>query len=293
MEYDTCTSPSSKSFWRTPTVILFGGLPASGKSTLARRLVEWFGQGVIHLEYDELEDDIIQQKIEEERREAWNQARKVALNKLEMYLQKLKSNEESPSIFLLDDNFHLRGMRKQIHRLLLNHKPLHFGIIWMRTPLDVCLERNQRRERKIPLDVFEKMNQAMEAPRAAWEDYYIEVDNDTSFETIVSFVQACPEIVDLPSETVDEQQQQADRQRTMQNANHNWDKLLRTWVGKVAKYDKKLAQNANEARKDVMKLVKETQGNFTEDAVMSQFVSLIIANEEGRIYLVELLSDQL
>ncbi len=276
---------------RTTTVILFGGLPASGKSTLARSLIKEFGNEAIHLEYDELEDAIVLLQINQERRDAWNQARKLAMNKLEFHLIQAKSNEESPSILLMDDNFHLRGMRKQIHRLLLNYKPINFGIIWMQTPIHVCLERNRQRERIIPSHVFEKMKKAMEPPRTAWEDYAIHVHEYTPFETVKAFVDSCPAIVDIP-ETVSEEQQHADREQTLKSSSHNWDNLLRGWVAKIAKYDKRLAQNANQARKDIMKLTKEPAANFTVNDLMSQFVRIVIADEEKQGEMMQCLNHQ-
>ena len=287
--------PAIQSDSTTTTVILFGGLPASGKSTLARRLVETLGSRAIHLEYDQLEHSIVEtQNIQDEdRREAWHEARKVALSELETKLVQAKENHGHPCrIFLLDDNFHLRGMRKQIHRLLLNYKPIKFGLIWLKTPMGICLDRNQNRERKVPSHVFEKMGLSMELPRAAWEANVLQVDEDTPFQSVVSFVSSCPEIVDLP-DTIDEGQQQADRELTLQSQKHNWDKLLRRWVGTVAKYDKKLAPNANEARRNVMKLLSsDIHPNMNDDDLMIQFVSLAIADEESRHDVIQLLRNQ-
>jgi tRNA uridine 5-carbamoylmethylation protein Kti12 len=282
MESKGSTQPLQQS--RPPTtVILFGGLPASGKSTLARRLVKEYEGRVNHLEYDALEDSIVAQQTEEERREAWNEARQVAIQQLEDHFT---NNDEATAdddvarrLILMDDNFHLRGMRKQIHRILLNHKPVNFGIIWMQTPMQTCLERNRQRERQIPVHVFEKMSQAMEPPRIAWENSWIEVGEDASFGNVLSFVEACPEIVDLPE--VNEEQQEADRQVTAQSQSHNWDKLVRGWVGKVAEYDKTLARAANDARKGVLKLAKE-QETCTEKELVIIFVDLVVAGDDGR-----------
>lgn len=279
---------------RSTTVILLAGLPASGKSTLARRLKEEYcrrgeetGRRAIHLEYDELEDSIVSQKTEEARREAWNQARQVAVHQLEERLREqfaaVTSNDHShpPLLVLLDDNFHLRGMRKQIHRLLLNYKPISFGIIWVQAPLEKCMERNRDRQRQVPDSVLEKINETMELPRAAWESNWISVVDETPLQDILAFVESCPEILDLP-EKADEEQQEADRQLTMQNQSHNWDNILRTWVGKVAKYDKTLAKGANEARKSVMKLAKDNDGNLTQDDFISAFVELVVADDKSK-----------
>lgn len=276
----------------TTTVILLGGLPASGKSTLARRLVETLGSGAIHLEYDQLEDSLVENRIKEERREAWHEARKVAVSELETRLLQAKSSDDCPFIFLLDDNFHLRGMRKQIHRMLLKYKPIKFGIIWMKTPMETCLDRNQHRERKVPHHVFEKMGLAVELPRAVWEENCLLVDENTPFQSVISFVESCSEIVDLP-ETIDEEQQEVDRQLTLQSQKHNCDKLLRRWVGTIAKYDKRRAAHANEARRNAMKLLSsDTYTNTDDDDLMILFVSLAIADVESRHHVIQLLRNQ-
>ena len=72
------------------------------------------------MEYDAFKDLIVLQQEEEEkeRREAWNQARQAALKELE---QHLKADESSASLVLMDDNYHLRGMRKKIHHLFLQY----------------------------------------------------------------------------------------------------------------------------------------------------------------------------
>jgi len=276
---------------RSATVILMGGLPASGKSTLARRLVAAFSgdekgteRRAIHLEYDAFEDSIAAQKSEQQSPEAWNQARRATVTQLEDHLrnQFASSNDKDPPLLILmDDNFHLRGMRKQIHRLLLNFKPVNFGVIWMQTPLETCLDRNRRRARQIPEHVLQKMNENLEPPRTGWENYWLPVGDGTSFQTIVSFVESCAEIVDLP-EKVDEAQQEADRQITMQSQSHNWDKLLRSWVGKVAKYDKNLARSANDSRKGVMELAKDPDNVLGQEDLSSAFIDLLLSSDKSK-----------
>ena len=133
------------------TVILLCGLPGSGKSTLASKLLDEMSSSLTtlkYIEYDALEE-ISYQRIKKEqpskskdddlessdtacRLEAWNQARNMALHKLESCLRSSDDEQQDEhQTILLDDNFHLRGMRKQIHRLLLRlggSNDLRFGI---------------------------------------------------------------------------------------------------------------------------------------------------------------------
>ena len=289
------------------SVVLLAGLPASGKSTLARKLTKRFNPDddttdeenmarLIHIEYDDLEEGLLSfidsekddidgnddDKIETRRRDAWNQARQRAVEKMEEEIQNIKDTPcTKNTIILMDDNFHLRGMRKQIHRLLLVHKPIRYGILYLTTPLEVCLERNHKRSgrRKIPSDVIEKMAASLEPPRVAWEvaATMTIVDSDTRLEEIVEFLIACPEIVDLPE--VDLEQQASDRATTRKNEIHSLDKRLRLYVGKVAKFDKSLAKSANLARKTVLEDVKA--GRIELEGVTRAFVDSIVPDSDA------------
>ena len=300
---------------KTTTVILFGGLPASGKSTLARNIQEYYymlnnntNKKVIHLEYDALEDEIVskqqQQDEGEDRILAWNQARYVAVQNLERIIAKHQkdddmdnnndNHDETSLVILLDDNFHLRGMRKQIHRKLLNIKNRHdknirFGIIWMDTDLEMCLERNSNRQqqpqqpqpqqrRNIEKHVIQKMNRVMELPTNYWEGYWI-YGNQVTFSNLIDFIENCDDIQDVKEEDDDDhdpEQQERDRKKTLDNLRHSCDKLLRSWVGKVAKYDKSLASSANIARKELLVLLKDdNDSSSTEEQLLTSFLDLI------------------
>ena len=301
------------------TVILLCGLPGSGKSYLARQLrdlINGDGQNrdvsnrrLVHIEYDALEDSLMsdgkteQDEVDDDyRRDAWNKARKVAIARLLDEMQSLVAirgsnldGEEPTSdttaarhiIILMDDNFHLRGMRKQIHRLLLPYKAfVRFGILWLQTPVDVCLERNkQRRERTVPESTIMKMNDTLEPPRAGWEiNNWMPITEAMPMDGIVKFILECPELVDLPDEP-DLEQQAADRARTIYSQAHTVDMLLRSWVGHVAKFDKSLATAANAARKELIQIQKSS-GNVdwanSYSTLKDAILDLILPNNERR-----------
>jgi tRNA uridine 5-carbamoylmethylation protein Kti12 len=265
------------------TVILFGGLPASGKSTLARTLqnhVSSSSRKIIHLEYDAFEDQIASNQQKKDRIAAWNQARQRAIQHLQDIVQQEQEScpkQARPLLVLMDDNFHLRGMRKQIHRFLLNYQPINFGIIWMETPLKLCLQRNQCRDRPIPEDVVYKMHQTLEPPCARWEQCWIASTEATSTETIVAFIQNCSPIQDLPPDKIDSEKQERDRIKTLENQRHSWDKLLRSWVSSICKFDKRLARSTNKARKGLLLRMKDTSSVITTDSeLLTVFVNHII-----------------
>ncbi|KAG7336975.1 chromatin associated protein KTI12 [Nitzschia inconspicua] len=260
---------------------------------------------VVYIEYDAIEESILQtttfnneRKTDEEdyqfsisesqQRQAWNEARLIAVDRLREELDTAAtwSNESSsfPKIILMDDNFHLRGMRKQIHRLLLHYKDtivsIKFGILWLTCPLQVCLEYNRQRtaRRVVPDHVIENMCRTLEPPtRAAWESSnFLEISSETPWEDVLNFVNQCPNIVDLPPEP-DEEQQARDRQETLTNQIHNLDKLLRQWVGQTAEFDKRYAKTANGARKGILQRLKDgvVDGNNL-DSLKDLFLELAI-----------------
>jgi tRNA uridine 5-carbamoylmethylation protein Kti12 len=276
---------------------------------------------VVCIEYDAIEESILlllktragtpgdgedkdqanQQESEILQREAWNQARVVAVERLQKELDRAiaeaaASPSSNPSkhttTILLDDNFHLRGMRKQIHRLLLKYKDvvtLKFGILWVTCPLETCLERNRQRPRQVPHHVIVTMHhETLEPPtRAAWEaSNTLEInDGTTSFQDVLEFVQNCPAIVDLPPEP-DEEQQAADRATTLTNQVHNWDNILRTWVGQtISKVDRCYAKAANAARTELLRQIKQAkaEGGSTQDAekMKEAFAKLVLPDSES------------
>lgn len=261
-----------------PTVVLLCGLPASGKSSLASKLKDQI-ENLAHIEYDVLEQQILagsSNDSEEWEREAWNQVRLLALQELEKHLG-------TAEIIIMDDNFHLRGMRKQIHRLLLGYENINFGILWMCTPVEECIERNRTRPDKVPEEVIQKLHATMELPRVAWEANWLQISAETPTDNIVKFITECLPIIEL-EEVRDPELIEADRRQTLQNQRVIWDQRLRTWVGQVAKFDKKLAKDANAARKEVLARLKQNDESIHDDQTLQDsFLNLVVQSEEDSL----------
>ena len=300
------------------------------------------------------------------RRNAWKRAREIAVRRLEQIINRCyhtyyceeitdttednnnnddgddrigghdsilsqQQRRQRRTIILMDDNFHLRGMRKQIHRLLhrykekeislkmmairdpksqteapgssiFRHIDFNFGIIWIDSSVECCIERNCRRSlsasterqqqqhRKFPTNqVITKMKDVFEPPRAVWESNHIIVKaeemivtdttkkmddigktfNEECLARILSFVVECPKIIDIPNDDeVNEesiQNKESARETTRQNQVHNLDQTLRTWVGTVAKFDKALARAANDGRKAILQESRSCSTSITTD----------------------------
>jgi tRNA uridine 5-carbamoylmethylation protein Kti12 len=190
--------------------LLLCGLPASGKSSLAKQVCEkvqqssnhdsFFRTGSCHLiEYDALQESLTDN--ETDILEAWRQTRGIALRDFQKVLsecvesletQKQTDDSSLSSLVILDDNFHLPSMRKQVYqscqKVVASHSngagnssvDVYFGIVYFDTPVALCLERNRHRHRQrqraqsvvVSDEVIVKMHDTLQpppVPNAFWE----------------------------------------------------------------------------------------------------------------------------
>lgn len=142
---------------------------------------------------DLIEEDIIYASYSKLERLAWRKARRTALEILDKTLHSHFSSSSSDAInnilFVMDDNFHLRSMRREIYRLCQNrvypshnknsnennnqpkmnddyHNQISFSTVFVDVSMKECLERNQKRfgSARVPDSVISKMSLSMEQP---------------------------------------------------------------------------------------------------------------------------------
>jgi len=160
---------------------------------------------------------------------------------------------------------------------------VHFAVIWVETPTDVCLERNRLRtaSRQVPDQVILKMAEKAERPDSQyhWERTSLVVDGEQNssyggndaevLETIQQFVLTIPERGDpVPPDTSEKDTMeearriQEERMKTRESARHQADQVLRQCVKAVAQINPKKARQANQFRQLIM---KEMQATAMED----------------------------
>ncbi|CAB9526697.1 phosphoseryl-tRNA kinase [Seminavis robusta] len=290
----------------TTVVVVTCGLPASGKSSLAKWLVSSSCPASILeigcVEFDKVEDSLVlqQSSVSESAttdysREIWKKSRAKSMEAFRQTLFQVPANDntthakqqEDPAaaavtrIIILDDNFHLRSMRREVLRICqefivasslddTNNPKVYFVTLWVDTPKEICLQRNQTRARKVSPDVIERMSHSLEPPgRDHWEKCYLHIhpgeDGDTtqpSKTTVLDFItHECilqgHEPVAPPPPPVDLEQLEAERRKTRENWLQIWDQRLRTWVGKVPQISRNDTNQANKARKQVLQRLRQ------------------------------------
>ncbi|XP_046888444.1 L-seryl-tRNA(Sec) kinase [Hypomesus transpacificus] len=197
------------------------GLPASGKSTLAQAVKTLTGQQHWRssvISYDNLIPDYaFHSKTVEgyedmvQRQTKWRLYRQAILQCVEHILQNPQALElppttcqinsfalrqcvyavratepkthQTPLILLLDDNFYYRSMRYEVYQLARKYS-IGFCQVYLHSPVESCIDRNQRRLQALPNEVIVAMAQRMEPPnpeKNPWEQSSISLDTKDSF----------------------------------------------------------------------------------------------------------------
>ena len=303
---------------RHASVLVMCGLPGSGKSTFAsamrRNINTCVACGIrydpiVLIDYDEIANDIVRKSssksahtatFSETDLQAWRDSREAALSQLETELRNYFAESDADDntshsnlLVILDDNFHLRSMRRDAYKICqgvitgLNDEPdssdtarnstftIGFSVVLVDTPLDVCLKRNSLRKGKtrIPEATITRMASTLERPdpKASSGDYQkkFEVNSFTieypgNRNEEIDRVQACLDaarnnsvVPPQKEEKVDPEALQRAREQTKKSRIHQADCLLRNLVGAVGRADKSMGRSANNARKRVLQQVRD------------------------------------
>ncbi|XP_060883429.1 L-seryl-tRNA(Sec) kinase-like [Labrus mixtus] len=179
------------------------GLPAAGKSTLARRLpstAAQHGWKVCVVPYDDLiPERAFQNRAEEDGVELqdmhteWKSHRQAVLRCIEQFLEEPEAltelpsscqisraaweqcietlqqqqqphdHDQAPLLFLLDDNFYYPSMRYEVYQLA-RQRSLGFCQVYLQCDLESCISRNQSRSKPVPTEVIVEMVKRLEPP---------------------------------------------------------------------------------------------------------------------------------
>jgi tRNA uridine 5-carbamoylmethylation protein Kti12 len=321
------------------------GLPGCGKSTVARTLrgllknhnnnneyVEpLFGEIVI-IDYDA----IAQQELGEQNSNndgdedtsldpdrtsfdsnelaAWRKGRVTAIEILKdtLVTHFTGGGNASTLLILLDDNFHLRSMRRDIYRScqdivkIIPQAKIGFSVVYFTTPLELCLQRNNMRSGndRVPQDVINRMASIIEPPEetkpaASFEHFHVSIENaDDTFDMNMTGHKLSNEIYPcllsslespiLPKNELSEDQiAQLQHQRILQREEtlkceiQRIDQLLRKLVGAVGRVDKKRSREANVLRRSILEMIRQDNDvvKMEHDCIVQHFACSMLGTE--------------
>ncbi|KAM3182713.1 hypothetical protein ACTXT7_011780 [Hymenolepis weldensis] len=222
---------------RVKALLLFNGLPGSGKSYTANELVKnarnykfisiHFDKNIAFGDNDDYASFI----------NHYNQGDySCGLNNLHVNLCEYSNDENTPAIVILDDNFYYRSMRKQYYQLSKILRIAYMSVSF-RTSLEICIKRNAERVTSVPESIIHRMNFRFEWPDAAispWERYNLELGgsiSDVIVEEIEKFVEF---VLKQPLVFIDWEKLEAERNKSREinrmNPIHVIDDVLRSLV---------------------------------------------------------------
>ncbi|KAL7529076.1 hypothetical protein ACHAWF_002825 [Thalassiosira exigua] len=342
------------------SVLLLCGLPASGKSSFARKISALHRQHycplknrttsedgrttvteedmpvisrfdeILLIDYDLIaQNELLCGKSEGENAsdalnqydsndlEAWRKSRIMALSTLKNALSShlAGGGDASSLLIIMDDNFHLRSMRRDVYRtcqVILTPQPIDqrpirkigFSTLYFSTPLEVCRERNGLRNGKecVPVDVINRMASTIEPPDetkpyASFECFHVSIDNsqitadaksameigETLRELDLCLHKALQSPIVPKTELSREELAQLEQQRMKQQEEtrkcqmQRIDQLLRKLVGAVGRIEKKRSREANQTRKTIMDTIRKEDclSDVSDEYITEHFMRLI------------------
>ncbi len=150
-------------------LLVLCGIPASGKTTLAKRLYEITSvdEKVQLISTDKWRDQAFYADFLPEREQ---EVRKKALDATRTALTIGES-------VIHDDTNYYSSMRHELYSLAVERQ-CKFGIVFINTPLEVSLKWNKKRDVMVPSDVITRISERLDMPGAkyAWDNPIYQVD---------------------------------------------------------------------------------------------------------------------
>lgn len=142
-------------------LIMFCGVPGSGKSTEARRMAGSLAARSITVEYisrDELRFSIISDESE-----YFFSKEKEVFSK---FVEKMNNSLNKNDCTIIDATHISKASRAKILRRVESPDSVRLLVLYLTTPLDVCIQQNDLRtgKERVPHEVIEKMAKQFEDP---------------------------------------------------------------------------------------------------------------------------------
>jgi O-phosphoseryl-tRNA(Sec) kinase len=271
-------------------LICLVGLPAAGKSTLCSALLKHHTNfDIEHICYD----NHIKAVNHEVDPSAWNKARQSLNYDIIKTVSGSADNYNRSKIYLLDDNFYYRSMRKEILHIAQKNSCV-FGQIVFQVTLELSKSANLNRDDTIVTqETIQKMFDLMEYPSEAWERHVLHLRELTAFtesslddrvDQVLQFVDFLCKQQPEKDPSLDERKKEADRDKTLNDVVQQCDILLRKIISQRIKTDRLSGLNIPynvyaETKSIFIKGIKggtiQIEGKPTIEVVLSHYTILL------------------
>lgn len=150
--------------------IMMVGLPASGKSTIAKKYAE--KENAIIISTDELREELLGDEASQENNE-------LVFKEAEKRIKENLNNNKN----VIFDATNLSYKRRMNWLDKLHDHKTHMVAILVATPYEECIERNLKRERKVPEEVIKNMYYNFYVPQycEGFSEIIVEYNSDYKF----------------------------------------------------------------------------------------------------------------
>ncbi|MHA1281048.1 MAG: AAA family ATPase [Promethearchaeota archaeon] len=251
-------------------LIILTGLPASGKTTLAKKLKSKFEQLDNRIEVEIVDPDKIRMNLY---KGIFDPSKENIVR--EKNLEKISKGLKSGKIVISDDLNYYNSMRHDLKEIA-DHLGLRYYIIYISTPLKTCIERNEQRGKPIPNDLIVEINDKFDKfDKYHWDQPFLVYDlSKPEIENIAD------EIVNLIIEDI------KNRQKKKAVISYNKTKKLQKYTEQLEKITRKLTGNflkqiqEPQKRKEILKLRKKFVKKYLysieiEDKIDKEFEDFI------------------
>ncbi|MHA1371251.1 MAG: AAA family ATPase [Promethearchaeota archaeon] len=158
--------------------LIFCGLPASGKTTLANALKEIFESSHYLNRLEIVDIDQIRDHLY-----GTSGIDGCFISDLESKVRRLKKEKiidllESGASVIDDDLNYFRSMRREIVEICARLN-VYYGIIYFNTPVQICLDNNEKRGSVLPARIIHTVNERFDMPGSRhyrWDEPFYMID---------------------------------------------------------------------------------------------------------------------
>lgn len=182
-------------------LVLLLGLPAAGKTSLARGLAATTrgDTSIVIVSYDE-HLSLLSPSDGPFSSDLWRRNRDSCINLCKSQLSTQLSPGHCRQVVVVDDNMQFFSMRKEVYKLARDMQ-CAFVQVHVSSPLELCLQRNKTRKKssQVPDSVIVKMKRVFDVPRPdihPWEAATISLDMQKFPTDVTSISQVLDEILE-------------------------------------------------------------------------------------------------